>query len=127
MGKLTDQIEALIPSDPIIREFISEIESLPGLGDWQMSEPVAGRWPTVIRWGHALWMTRTIAGAERVREKMAREIAALDAPTLETLAELSAAGLCVALGAIMAGRFPEGPSRTADWRMVWPVDAEVGL
>jgi hypothetical protein len=43
MGKLTDQLEALIPSDPIIREFISEIESLPGLGDWQMSEPVAGR------------------------------------------------------------------------------------
>jgi hypothetical protein len=58
---------------------------------------------------------------------MAREIAALDAPTLETFAELSAAGLCVALGAIMAGRIPEGQSRIADWRMVWPVDAEVDV
>lgn len=127
MGKLLDQLGQHLPPDEILRDFIREVEALSGLADWETPAFAATHWPLIVRWGHALWMTRTIAGVERVRQKLGEEIAAENQPRQDTFAELSAAALCVALGAVMAGRIPECDSPSADWRMVWPEDAEVDV
>lgn len=127
MGSLYEQFASVLPRDPAVRDFVQEVEGLPGLAGWRMEEPTASRWPTVVGWGHVLTMTRNIPGGDRIRTALAKEILNSGAPAPETFAELSAAGLCIALGAVAAGRIPEGSKRTADWRMVWPTDAEMDV
>jgi hypothetical protein len=60
---------------------------------------------------------------------MCDEILAEDAPQPDTFAELSAAALCVLLGAVSGRKLERTTTSTADWRMNWPpgvsVDVEV--
>ncbi|TAK42930.1 MAG: hypothetical protein EPO27_15925 [Betaproteobacteria bacterium] len=106
---------------------MESVERLPGLDKWSPSHGFEIQRTELIRWGHALWMTRSLPGVESLQQTIAGEILASGRPAPETFAELDGAALCVALGAVAAGRIPRGSDRTADWRMVWPGDANLDL
>lgn len=62
-------------------------------------------------------------GADELHKRIASEILRTDRPNAETFAELSAAGLCVGLGATGGEKLRRRAGRrTADWRLQWPED-----
>lgn len=109
----------------IVRDLIESVECLPGLDSWSPPDGLENHRIELIGWGFVLWMTRSLDGSESVQKALAAEILAGGRPVPETFAELSGAGLCVAHGAVAGRRIPRGGSKTADWRMVWPPDADV--
>jgi hypothetical protein len=118
-----------VPDGPMVRELIEAVEDLPGIDAWSHTQDIENRWTSIIAWGLALWMTRSLSGVQPLQQKIAEEIIALGSPDPDTFAELSGAGLCVAFGVVDGERIPRGKARTADWRLTWlsgpPVDVEV--
>lgn len=118
-----------VPDGPMVRELIEAVERLPGVDAWSHAQDFENRWTNIIAWGLALWMTRSLSGVQPLQQKIAGDIIGLGSPDPDTFAELSGAGLCVALGAVDGERIPRGKARTADWRLTWPsgspVDVEV--
>jgi hypothetical protein len=72
-------------------------------------------------------MTRSVPGAQDLHSALANSILIGGEPEPDILAELSDAALCIALGAIAAGRIPEDENRTADWRIMWSENADVDV
>src|SRR5262245_46452408 len=127
MGTWYDKVRRPDSDASIVRDLVESVERLPGLDKWSPSHGFEIQRTELIRWGYALWMTRSLPGVESLQRTIAREILASGRPAPETLAELDGAALCVALGAVAAGRIPRGSDRTADWRMVWPGNANLDL
>ncbi len=127
MGTWYDKIRRCVSDAPIVRDLVESVERLPGLDKWSPRYGLENHRTELIRWGFALWMTRSLPGVEPLQRDIAGEILASDKPSPETFAELSGAALCVALGAVAGGRIPRGGGRTADWRMAWPGDAGLDL
>lgn len=127
MGTWYEKVRGRVPDSPIVKDLIESVERLPGLDNWSPPRGLENHWLDLIRWGFPLWMTHSLAGVEPLQRAIGAEVLATGGPAAETLAELSAAALCVGLGAIAGGRIPRGNDRTADWRMVWPVDASLDL
>lgn len=116
MGKLFEQLRPHLPANPIVRSFIEALELLPGLERWSPPQPIAAAWPRVVAWGQVVHMTRSLPGAEELHRALAHSVLNDSEPDRDILAELNGAALCIALGAIAAGRIPEDKNRTADWR-----------
>lgn len=118
-----------VPDGPMVRELIEAVERLPGVDAWSHAQDFENRWTNIIAWGLALWMTRSLSGVQPLQQKIAGDIIGLGSPDPDTFAELSGAGLCVALGAVDGTRISRGKAQTADWRLTWPsgspVDVEV--
>lgn len=127
MDRLVEQLAPHFPRTRIVRDLVESVQRLPGLEGWSLPEPAAPRGPTLLQWGLSIWMTRMVPGADQMGASLGAEILASGSPKVETLAELSGAALCVALGAAAAGRIPTGPGKTADWRMVWADASEVDV
>ena len=127
MDEWYERLRSRVPKTPIVRELIESVERLPGLNSWTPADGLENRWTDLIAWGFVLWRTRTLVGADLLQRRIASEILTSDRPTPDTFAELSAAGLCVGLGAISGEKIPEGKDKTADWRMVWPENTSVDL
>src|SRR3989442_6141516 len=127
MGTWYERVRSRGPDGPVVAELIDSVEQLPGLGGWSPQDGLENHWTELIGWGFVLWMTRSLAGVEALHTALVAEILASGRPAPETFAELSAAGLCVALGAVGGGRIARSDAKTADWRMVWPPDARIDL
>jgi len=123
MGTWYERVSGRVPDAPIVRDLVESVERVPGLDGWSPQHGLENHWTELIRWGFVLWMSRSLAGADALQRALGAEIVASGRPAPDTFAELSGAGLCVGLGAVADGRIPRGNSKTADWRMVWPVDA----
>jgi hypothetical protein len=127
MGKLYEQLSSHLRATPTVRRFVESLEQLPGLENWSPPQSIAAGWPRIVAWGQVVDVTRSLPGAQELHGAVAASILRGGEPDPDTLAELSGAALCIELGAIAAGRIPEGENRTADWRMIWPEDAEVDV
>lgn len=127
MGTWYERLSGRVPDAPIVRDLVESVEQLPGLDSWSPAHGLENHWTELIRWGSVLWMTRSLGGVEPFQRALAAEVLASGGPAPETFAELSGAGLCVALGAIAGGRIPRGDGKTADWRMMWPGDGGLDL
>lgn len=127
MGTLYEKVRGRVPDTPIVRDLVESVERLAGLASWSPPHGAENHWTELIRWGFALWMTRSLGSVDALQRALGAEVLASGGPTPETFAELSGAGLCVALGAIAGRRIPRGNSRTADWRIVWPVNADLDV
>ena len=129
MGLLYDQLRPHLPVSQTVNNLIESVQQLPGLEKWSLPETSVQLWPKLLQWGLSIWTTRNIPGTEEIRNKLGTEILTTGEPKFATLAELDGAALCIFLGAVAAGKIPEGKERTADWRMVWPneynIDVEV--
>jgi hypothetical protein len=125
MGTWYARLRERVPDEPVVRELIEAVERLPGIDAWKHAQDIDNRWTSIIAWGFALWMTRSLCRVELLQQKIAGEIAGLGSPDPDTFTELSGAGLCVALGAVDGERIPHQKTRTADWRLMWPSEPQV--
>src|SRR2546427_11600918 len=98
-GTWYEKIRGRVPDSPIVRDLIESVEQLPGLEHWSPPRGIENHGSELLRWGFALWMSRSLDAAS-LQKALAAEILVSDRPAPETFAELSSAGLCVALGAI---------------------------
>jgi hypothetical protein len=127
MGTWYEKVSGLVPDAPIVRDLVESVERVPGLDCWSPRDGLENHWIELISWGFVLWMSRSLAGVDRLQRALGAEIVASGGPAPDTFAELSGAGLCVSLGAVAGGRIPRGNGKTADWRMVWPEDAGIDV
>jgi hypothetical protein len=76
-------------------------------------------------------MTGSLRDVQPLIRQLVREILELGEPEASTIAELSAAGLCVGLGATGGHKVPRGLTPTPDWQLEWgsgnAVDVEVTI
>lgn len=118
-----------LPDAPIVPTLVEYVEALPGISHWSPQNGLESRWTSILHWGVVLWSTRSLVGTADLLEEIGSEIVMADRPNPETFAELSAAGLCVCLGAIGGEKLRRAAHKTADWRLRWPgecpVDVEV--
>lgn len=122
-----ERVRSRVPAAPVVRELVECVEQLPGLDGWSPTHGIENHWTDLIAWGFVLWMTRSLAGVDALRQSLANEILASGRPAPDTFAELSAAGLCVAFRPTAGGRIPRSGGKTADWRMIWPPDLPVDV
>jgi hypothetical protein len=127
VGGWHEKLKGRVPDGPLVRELVEFVERLPSLDQWRPPEGIENRWTDLVRWGLPLKMTERLEGLDSLRRCLASEVLMTGRPTPDSFAELSGAGLCVALGAISGTRLPRSHSKTADWRLIWPTNATVDV
>ena len=123
----------VLPADakPILKSAIEAVEALPGLKNWKPKQVNLEEAIRIVRWGLPLTFlsSSSIESLDALCRRIAHTIKKYQTPSQSDIAELEAAALCAALGAMSIMKIKTGPKKTPDfcvsWRDAGKIDLEV--
>ena len=127
MGSWYTRLRDRLPVAPIVETLVEQVEALPGISGWSPERGLEMHSSDILHWGLVLWSTRALVETTDLLGEIGAQIVAADRPDPETFAELSAAGLCVVLGATAGEKLMRARHKTADWRLQWPDNCQIDV